>query len=692
MSELKQAAIQLAEDGFWIFPCRAGTKIPAIKGYLEKKMTVDEVAKWWDKHPSDNIGMCPETNGLVVLDLDLYKDECNWDKVRVPTMMVCSASGGEHHYFEDAGHRFPGKFGGYEAVDIKHRGVVVLPPSRFEDGEYEWGNDEPAAQLPDWFPTKVQVEVDPMAAALLAAKRGSDDGKLIEVVRSAPNQIDDREDWLAIGHALHFEYCGTPYEERARQAWIDWCRRWEVKGADLDKLEYEAKKMWDNAASPEEVLASGKTPMRGGTIMHYLRPKPPEQKTPEPPVDGLFRKFDDRRDMSLRPWVIEHILREGEIGGVSGGPGTGKTNVTATWIAGMLAGDGPAAGLPTITRPLNVAWVNAEEDVNALDLRVLNAMHELGLKPKGELYTAGQETLIGENFDGTSLVSRVNRESVINLKLVAKYIEELKEQGADILILDPVTEFNDGEENDRGDTKKLFRAMKTMAGEAGLTVLYFAHTAQTPEGKREDWYRGNLYAQRGSSAAVGALQFGATLTPLYPAGLDKDRAREWREQQADASDDRVPNIVELVTIKSKMGTTKPKLYYEIRQSTFTTKDGQHLPFAEPMTAEAAHLRIEGAKDNNQDMIKSSTARGIVKRLGEGVHHNATKLHAQLRGVTGWPDIEKLDLSKGAGAELIKAWVRAMQITVDDVVHRVSISRKDSGPMEERFRIVVEVVE
>ena len=230
-----------------------------------------------------------------------------------------------------------------------------------------------------------------------------------------------------------------------------------------------------------------------------------------------------------------------------------------------------------------------------------------------------------------------------------------------------------------------------MAGEVGLTVLYFAHTAQTPEGKREDWYRGNLYAQRGSSAAVGALQFGATLTPMYPAGVKGDDAREWREQQADASDDRVPNIVEMVTIKSKMGTAKPKLYYEIRQSTHTTVDGQHLPFAEPLTAEVAHLRIEGAKDSNQELIKSSTAVGIVKRLGEGAHHNATKLHAQLRGVYGWPDIEKLDLSKGAGAELLKTWVRAMQVTVDDVVYRVSISRKDSGPKEERFRIVVEAV-
>ncbi|HEY7822880.1 MAG TPA: AAA family ATPase, partial [Acidimicrobiia bacterium] len=506
-----------------------------------------------------------------------------------------------------------------------------------------------------------------------------------EVVRSAPNEIADRETWLAVGHALHFETCGTDYEDEARDVWIDWCLRWEARGVDRAQLRADAVKMWDNALPPEEVLAAGKTPMRGGTILHHLRPR---AVAPEPPVGGLFRKFDAKRDMALRPWIIENMLREGELGGVSGGPGTGKTNVTATWIAGMLAGNGPAAGLPTVARPLNVAWVNAEEDVNALDLRVLNALKELGLVAKGQLHTAGQETLIGEEFDGTSLVCKVNRDSVINLDLVAKYISELKAQGADILILDPVTEFNDGEENDRGDTKKLFRAMKTMAREAGLTVLYFAHTAQTPEGKLEDWYRGNLYAQRGSSAAIGALQFGATLTPMYPPGLDKARARQWREQQADAADDRVPNIVEMLTIKSKMGTTKPKLYYEIRQSTTPTADGQRLPFAEPLTSELAYLKIEGAKDSNQDMVKADTALGIVKRLGEGVHHNATKLHAQMRGVPGWPDVEKLDLSKGAGAELLKTWMRATQVTVNDVVYRVSISRKDSGPMEERFRIVV----
>ena len=98
MSELKNEAVALAEDGFWVFPCRPGTKIPAVRGFLNEKMTPKEVAEAWDRNPQYNIGMCPETNGLVVLDLDLYKSECNWDRKDVPpTMSVRSARGGVHH-------------------------------------------------------------------------------------------------------------------------------------------------------------------------------------------------------------------------------------------------------------------------------------------------------------------------------------------------------------------------------------------------------------------------------------------------------------------------------------------------------------------------------------------------------------------------------------------------------------------
>jgi hypothetical protein len=319
-------------------------------------------------------------------------------------------------------------------------------------------------------------------------------------------------------------------------------------------------------------------------------------------------------------------------------------------------------------------------------------MMELGLTAKGSLYTAGQESLIGEGFDGTSLVRVVQRDTVINMELVSAYIAELCEQGADILILDPVTEFNDGEENDRGDRKKLFRAMKTMAREAGLTVLYFAHTAQTPEGKREDWYRGNLYAERGSSAAIGALQFGATLTPMYPRADLKDH-RKWREEQADASNDSVPNVVELLTVKSKMGTAKPNLFYEIRKSSQPMPDGQYLPFAEPLTKEMAMLKIESAMHSHKDLTKVMLAQAMIDRLGVGVHHSATQIHQVMRGAPGWPDINKFDPSKGAADALLKEWMVPAMVAKDTGErYRVVMRKSKEGPLTQRFSIAIDLVE
>ena len=699
MSQLHHTAVQLAEDGFWIFPCKPQSKIPAITGYLKAKWTPEQVSAWWDNHPDHNIGLCPELNDLVVVDVDSYKPECTFDETKIPVTMTSRTGRGGHHYFFDspAGNRYPAKLEGEKAVDIKHRGLVVLPPSILPDGQYEWEGEEAPAPLPDWMPVKGKVDpsVDrtlaDKAAALMDAKREFDGGRVLRVVQAADNTIEDRETWLAIGHALHFEYHGTPLENEARQAWIDWSLRWD--GADNpEQLEAEAIKAWDATMPPGDILRQGIKPRTGGTIMYHLRPEKEKEEKILPPPTGIFRRYDAERKLQLRPWLIEDILREGEIGGISGGPGVGKTNMAAAWISGMLSGDGPAVGLPRIARPLNVAWVNAEEDVDSLDLRVFAAMQQLGLTSRGNLYTAGQEALISEDFDGTALVTVLNRESVINLDLVRAYISELVEQECDILLLDPVTEFNDGEENDRGDTKKLFRALKTMAQDAGLTVLYFAHTAQVPEGKRDDWYRGNLYAQRGSSAAVGALQFGATLTPMYPAGLSAQKAKEWREAQADAADDRVPNLVELVTIKSKMGTSKPKLIYEIVKSNML-HNGQHIPIAMPITPEMADRMMQQAQDGVADIGKIKMAVDLVTILGEGTHYSLSALHKQMRGVVhGWPDVEKLDLSKGAGQALAVQWMLPTMVSLKGVNYEIAmVHDKDAVEMRRRFAIVIERV-
>jgi len=678
MSKLKEAAVSLAEDGFWIFPCRAGTKIPAIKGYLEERMTVDEVERWWSKHPNDNIGMNPEANGLVVLDLDLYKPECNWDRDIPDTMMVVSASGGEHHYFEDAGLRFPGKFGGYEAVDIKHRGVVVLPPSSFENGVYEWGNDLGAAQLPDWFPTKVQVTVDPMAAALMTAARGDDVIKLIDVIRQAPNTLEDREAWLAVGHGLHFEAHGTPHEDAAREAWINWSRRW-TGSDDADTLELEAIKMWDNAAAPGEVLASGKRPMTGGSVMHYLRP---QMKAELAPISesGLFRRPAQISE-DMPPWLVENLIRVGGTQAVVGMSAVGKTALSAGFIAGMLAGRTEIYGLGKASRPLNVAWANAEEAAAAMKLQVMAAQHKHMLPQKGDLLIVGEEALETEHNGLEIVLEQQNpvhgrMEVVPNEPLIEQLIAELKGANIDLLMVDPITEFNGGDENSRFHARMLNRQFRRISRETGVAVMYWAHTGKPPENKRPDWYAADLYAQRGSSQNIGAVQGGSTLTPFLPDGSSGDA---WAAYNAAKRGER-PNIILFNTVKMKMSPTLFRAAYVIEASDMNPD----LPVVTHIGYSEAEDAVSKDKNAADAMLKSSQSQALVRALGTGVHSRGL-VNKAVAGRDGFP--KDLRADRPESKKVLQRWMRAQECTVDGVTYSITAVLGDEASASFEIRII-----
>ena len=658
MSELKQAAIQLAEDGFWIFPCRAGTKIPAIKGYLEKKMTVDEVERWWDKHPSDNIGMCPETNGLVVLDLDLYKEECNWDREVPPTMLVRSASGGEHHYFEDAGHRFSGKFNGYKGVDIKHRGVVVLPPSRFEDGEYEWGNEEPPAELPDWMPTRVAVTVDPMAAALLGASRGSDVPRLIETVKAAENTITDREAWLAVGHGLHYEAHGTPYEEEARSAWIDWCRRWDGSD-DADTLEVEAIKMWDHAADPAEVLASGRKPMTGGSVMHYLRPKPPEM----PAVnldDGEYIAIDGdrllRAELPDIDWIIDDMIPSGDLISIAGPSGVGKTRYIALLIACLLTGRTDLMGLPAANRPVSTLYFANEEKGEDLQRRIKAAMHANGL-------VGGKRSWVrGKDAGRVRFLRQHEGMLVPDLELLDQIVAKVKKDDIELVIFDPFNTLGGEEENSASSVDQIITCFQYIAQHTGAAVMFIHHT---PKDRAEapDALSGDSNAWRGSGAIFSALDEGFTLFPYLPPACRvgknaKDNRRKLFQMQRDGNLDR---FIVTEHAKQREGQTLPATTYKFVSHPVKTGGKpigalQWVPLADAeQELEDAVNGVTALADAGQ---KVAWASGLLSMLGEGEHFvTLTSVDQFFRSnkVEHWDHDgkDKILKSRGRGAKLLE---------------------------------------
>jgi hypothetical protein len=689
MSELKQAAVALAEDGWWVFPCKAGTKIPAIKGYLTAKMSVEEIERWWTKHPDHNIGLCPKTNGLVVLDLDLYKAECNWDKPKLKTMAVKSPSGGMHYYFEDGEHRFPAKFNGYEAVDIKHLGLVVLPPSRFKNGTYQWDNDLSPEELPDWFPTKVAVEVDPMAAALMSAARGSDGGRLIEVVRKADNTIEDRETWLSIGHGLHWEYSGTSYEAAAREAWIDWCLRWD-QGTDPQHLRAEAIKMWDHAASPAEVVASGKRPATGATVMHYLKPKPPEI----PPVDlndGEYVAIDGnallKAELPDIDWIIDDMIPSGDLISIAGPSGVGKTRYIALLIACLLTGRTDIMGLPAANRPISTLYFANEEKGEDLQRRIKAAMHANGL-------VGGRRSWVrGKDAGRIRFLTQSEGMMVPNLELLDQIVDKVRREEIELVIFDPFNTLGGEEENSAASVDQIITCFQYIAQHTGAAVMFIHHTPKD-RADAPDALSGDSNAWRGSGAIFSALDEGFTLFPYLPpscrAGKDaKDKRRKLFQMQRDGQ---LGRFIVAEHAKQREGETLPATVYRFVSHPVKTggKPIGALQWVPLMDAEQemedALSGVTALADAGQ---KVAWASGLISMLGEGEHFSTLTAVDQFfreHRVEHWDcdGKDKILKSRGRGAKLLEV----MSSQTLAAGHFVSLDWDEKRSPVKRLRISI----
>ena len=161
-SDLMNAAIQYAQRGWKVFPVKQNAKVPHPKlskgGYKCATNDVELIKVWWTIDPHANIGLNLAETGLVCLDADTYKPDCNFDELvqqyGVPvTLQQRSASGGKQLIFEcQLGDKFPGQIG--TSIDIKHNGYILLSPSVFKGKKYAWENEEEIAPAPQWLKVK----------------------------------------------------------------------------------------------------------------------------------------------------------------------------------------------------------------------------------------------------------------------------------------------------------------------------------------------------------------------------------------------------------------------------------------------------------------------------------------------------------------------------------------------------------
>jgi hypothetical protein len=162
-----QAALQLAERGLAVFPCRPRDKRPATAhGCKDATTDVIEVQTWWQENPSYNIGIATgAVSGIFVVDVDNAESELRrleQQNGELPPTVEAITARGRHLYF-----RYPstpvcntaGKIA--EGIDTRSDGGYVLaPPSIHPSGRrYCWSVDSANgfAQAPQWLVDKVAI-------------------------------------------------------------------------------------------------------------------------------------------------------------------------------------------------------------------------------------------------------------------------------------------------------------------------------------------------------------------------------------------------------------------------------------------------------------------------------------------------------------------------------------------------------
>lgn len=154
LSELGRAALWYVENGFGVFPLKPNGKRPNCPhGLNDWTDNPEDVRKWWEKHPNDNIGIACGTpsGGLLVLDFDVDEEKdkdglatlYEWEKAHgeLPeTAVAITGRGGMHYLYRTDRTNIHPSVNHELSVDVRSDGsYIVAPPSVHENGRrYEW--------------------------------------------------------------------------------------------------------------------------------------------------------------------------------------------------------------------------------------------------------------------------------------------------------------------------------------------------------------------------------------------------------------------------------------------------------------------------------------------------------------------------------------------------------------------------
>ena len=233
------------------------------------------------------------------------------------------------------------------------------------------------------------------------------------------------------------------------------------------------------------------------------------------PYDSEFETVTPgwiEQDIPKRPWLARGYFLRGSVTILAGPGSAGKSSLAIGWATAA------ALGRPwhrfTPATPLRVLLYNVEDDPDEQRRRFSAALRQFDRTPadlKGQIFGV-QPKNIGTlvNYDPQSRDCQ-------GTKLMFALEDAIRAFRPNVLMLDPLVELHDGEENDNTGMRAIIAFFRTIAQTYDLAVLILHHTR-----KGSGNGAGEQDIFRGAGSSVAAARVALTVLPMTP-----DEAKEF---------------------------------------------------------------------------------------------------------------------------------------------------------------------
>ena len=484
---------------------RKWSKTPRMnwRHYQKIQPSREEITQWHKQYPHANWAAITGIN-FVVVDSD-SSESTQWiqdGNISSTPMTQSSPSGGRHFFYSVPGNRVVRNSVGQNKIDVRGEGgYIMVVPSYNYRMQYDQSfliNDF------DELPLLTEEDIQKVFSF-------NNDGKVVslrEKLTEDPRSQGSRNDTLArlVGKWIK-EGWGMREILIKAQDWNQTCEPpldlLETTRTTISIAEGHVKR------HPEDVDAGvldWKTSTWNTDVkedLEYIQGQEDVQE-PETVTSGPLglKPFSDNEWTDLKTSTIDQYWGDAFIFEKSrvlllGKPKIGKSN----WLGAFAAGATTGTDFMEVpfSRPLKVIWFQAEIIAEFLKRRIEVYYRRFAADP--EVQRIGYDNLI---------ISGRLRKNLMRDADIQAFSDEIAFHNPDIVMIDPVINFFDGEENNNSDIRRLMDRIDMLMEMNNVSVILAHHTGKERADDK------SFLSARGGSVFAGWFDSGIKLSGEKP--------------------------------------------------------------------------------------------------------------------------------------------------------------------------------